>query len=65
MNKPFQIVEGPVDRDEDGGEYNPWGLWLGNTEINQIFIFPEDLEQIRDLINNAIEVCNKDTRERF
>lgn len=52
-NAPFTLMRGLLDAEDDAHEYNPEGYWLSNTETNSVFILPEDLYKVRELISNA------------
>ena len=55
-NAPWTLTKGLCFQDDDACEYNPEGFWLGNTEVNQIFILPEDLEKVSDLLSVEVAV---------
>lgn len=54
MNKLWTITVGPIEREEEENEYNISGVWLGNTEINQVFILPEDVAQVVELLTGYL-----------
>lgn len=49
-NAEWTLAPGTLDSDEEENEYNPVGYWLSNTETNSVFIMPEDLESVYELI---------------
>jgi hypothetical protein len=50
MKFTWELTEGFLLADDEEHEYNPRGYWLHNTEVNAVFILPEDVEQIKQLL---------------